>query len=100
MLYVSAAVIGRQVQHRSAIGCPRRRSDLLSPLPAPFGVHAQDKQARNRSETVWSVSEIDKIGDGVLRVLAHLQRRRPLEIGDFFSPPFAHESPRSATNIF
>lgn len=47
--------------------------DLLSPLPAPFGVHAQDKQARNRLETVWSLSEIDKIGDGVLHLFAHLQ---------------------------
>lgn len=45
----------------SPIGCPRCHSrDLLSPLPAPFGVHAQGKQARNRLETVWSLSEIDK----------------------------------------
>lgn len=48
--------------------------DLLSPLPAPFGVHAQDKQARTRLQTVWSLSEIDKIGDGVLHLYVHLQK--------------------------
>lgn len=32
---------------------------LLSPLPAPFHVHARDQQARPRLETVWSLSEID-----------------------------------------
>lgn len=58
--------------------------DLLSPLPAPFGVHAQDKQARNRLETVWSLSEIDKIGDGVFYISLHIYERAACWNWDFF----------------
>lgn len=68
--------------------------DMLSPLPAPFSVHAQDEQARNRLETVWSVSEIDKIGDGVLHLFAHLQGSRLLEMG-ISSSPLETSSPMS-----
>lgn len=77
--------------------------DLLSPLPAPFGVHAQDKQARNRWETVWSLSEIDKIGDGVFTSLCTLTRKPCDGNGDFLLSPsnaFALESPRSAELFF
>lgn len=56
--------------------------DLLSPLPAPFVVNAQDQQARTRLETVWSLSEIDKIGDGVFYIcLLIYKRSRRLEMG-------------------
>ena len=34
-------------------------------------VHAQISQARNLLETVWSLSETDKIGDGVLILWPH-----------------------------
>lgn len=76
--------------------------EMLSPLPAPFGVHAQDEQARNRLETVWSVSEIDKIGDGVFFHTSLLiykeadcwKREFPLSTRN----AFAHESLRSAKN--
>lgn len=54
---------------------------LLSPLPAPFGVHAHEDQARNRLETVWSLSEIDKIENGVLDICVHLQWSCLLENG-------------------
>lgn len=67
----------------SPLGARGVIQDLLSPLLAPFGVHAQRKQARNRLETVWSLSEFDKIEDGVLHVFADLQRRRQLEMGIF-----------------
>lgn len=36
-------------------------------------------QARNRLETVWSLSEIDKIENGLLDICVHLQGSRVLE---------------------
>ena len=66
-------------------------------------MHAQDKQARNRLETVWSLSEIDKIGDGVFTSLCTLTRKPPDGNGDFLLSPsnaFALESPRSAELFF
>ena len=76
--------------------------DLLSPLPAPFDVHAQDKQARNRLETVWSLSEIDKIGDGVFYISLHIYERAAWWKWDFFvcsflPPPQRRLRPRVAT---
>lgn len=102
-LYLLAVVIGCQIQPGSAIGSPRFHSGNVSLLPAPFGVHAQDEQARNRLETVWSVSEIDKIGDGVFFHISLLiykeadcwKREFPLSTRN----AFAHESPRSAKII-
>lgn len=40
-------------------------------------------QARNRLETVWSLSEIDKIENGLLDICVHLQGSRLLENGIF-----------------
>lgn len=48
---------------------------LVSPLLAPFGVHAQGRQA-GTSPTVWSLSEIDKIG-GVFTPLRTFRRKLP-----------------------
>lgn len=61
--------------------------DPLSPLPAPFGVHAQQHRARNRLETVWSLSEIDKIGNGVLHRFARFRGSRVFGKRNIFSPP-------------
>lgn len=78
--------------------------NLLLPLPAPFGVHAQDKQARNRLETVWSLSEIDKIGRWSFACLCTYSRKPAIGNGIFFalssSNAFAHESPRSDKIFF
>lgn len=74
--------------------------DLLSPLPAPFGVHAQDKQARNRLETVWSVSEIDKkkkFGDGVFTSLLHIRKETAWWKWGFWVPSSNAFRPRVAT---
>lgn len=50
--------------------------DPLLTLSAPFGVHARGKEARNRWETVWSLSEIDKFGKWSFTISANWRKRR------------------------
>lgn len=50
--------------------------DPLLTLSAPFGVHARRKEARNRWETVWSLSEIDKFGKWSFTISANWRKRR------------------------
>lgn len=71
-----------------AIGCSPCHSGSV--IVASRAIQrARAGQARNRLETVWSLSEFDKIGDGVLHLFADLQRSRRLERLDFYfcSPP-------------
>ncbi|XP_058481701.1 uncharacterized protein LOC131456986 [Solea solea] len=111
-LHSPDVLIGHKTRLRLTIGSTRRHSGslLVAASRAIRRARASREQARIRSETVWSLSEIDQIDDGVVfvfflkHVFARCERKAARRTRGPTLPPasdaFAHESPRSAKNTY